>query len=94
VNLSLTLTFFSVIFWAVVLGPIGAVLAIPATLLVRAMLLELDPEAVWARWVTGDQVEPPGAAPPPDAPLDAPPGARRATPSNDDPAVDESATTA
>jgi AI-2 transport protein TqsA len=65
VRLSLTLTFFSVIFWSVVLGPIGAILAIPATLLVRAMLLELDPDAVWARWVTGDQVEPPGSAPPP-----------------------------
>jgi AI-2 transport protein TqsA len=90
VNLSLTLTFFSVIFWAVVLGPIGAVLAIPATLLVRAMLLELDPEAVWARWVTGDQVEPPGAAAPPESPPDPPP----ATPGGDAAAADESATPA
>ncbi|HYI57291.1 MAG TPA: AI-2E family transporter [Microlunatus sp.] len=89
VNLSLTLTFFSVIFWAVVLGPIGAVLAIPATLLVRAMLLELDPEAVWARWVTGDQVEPSGSAPPPEPPTDPPPAMAR-----EDAPVDESATTA
>lgn len=60
VRLSLTLTFFSVVFWSIVLGPIGAVLAIPATLLVRALLLEDDPGAFWARWVTGDQVEPSG----------------------------------
>ena len=71
------------------LGPIGAVLAIPATLLVRAMLLELDPEAVWARWITGDQVEPSGSAPPPEPPPDPPPAMAR-----EDAAVDESATTA
>lgn len=64
VRLSLTLTFFSVIFWSIVLGPIGAILAIPATLLVRALLLEIDPEAFWARWLTGDQTEPPAGAPP------------------------------
>lgn len=58
VRLSLTLTFFSVVFWSIVLGPIGAVLAIPATLLVRALLLEGDPGAFWARWLTGDQAEP------------------------------------
>ena len=58
VRLSLTLTFFSVVFWSIVLGPIGAVLAIPATLLVRALLLESDPDAFWARWLTGDQAEP------------------------------------
>lgn len=59
VRLSLTLTFFSVVVWSIVLGPIGAILAIPATLLVRALLLESDPDAFWARWLTGDQSEPP-----------------------------------
>ncbi len=58
VRLSLTLTFFSVVFWGTVLGPIGAILAIPATLLIRALLLESDPDAFWARWLTGDQTEP------------------------------------
>ena len=57
VRLSLTLTFFSVVFWSVVLGPVGALLAIPASLLVRALLLEVDPDALWARWITGDRVE-------------------------------------
>lgn len=40
VDLSLTLTFFSVVFWALVIGPIGAILCIPLTLLVRALLIE------------------------------------------------------
>ena len=71
VRLSLTLTFFSVVFWSIILGPIGAVLAIPATLLVRALLLEGDPGAFWARWLTGDQAEP-ELAPAPGQP--APPG--------------------
>ncbi|MDN5762077.1 MAG: AI-2E family transporter [Microlunatus sp.] len=58
VRLSLTLTFASVLFWGVILGPIGAVLAIPVTLFLRALLLETDPDASWARWVTGDRAEP------------------------------------
>ena len=65
VRLSLTLTFFSVVFWSIVLGPIGAVLAIPATLLVRALLLESDPDAFWARWLTGDRAEPADTTGPP-----------------------------
>ena len=58
VRLSLTLTFASVLFWALILGPVGAILAIPATLFLRALLLESDPGAIWARWMTGDRAEP------------------------------------
>lgn len=43
VALSQTLTFFSVLLWAVVLGAIGAILAIPLTLLFRAILVDSDP---------------------------------------------------
>jgi len=68
VRLSLTLTFFSVVFWAIVLGPIGAVLAIPATLLVRALLLDADPDAFWARSLTGDPADPPTALDQPEEP--------------------------
>jgi len=68
VRLSLTLTFFSVVFWALVLGPIGAVLAIPATLLVRALLLDADPDAFWARALTGDSPDPPTALDGPEGP--------------------------
>ena len=52
VSLSQTITFFSVLFWAVVIGPIGAILAIPLTLLVRLMLVDTNP---------GMSVDPPDA---------------------------------
>jgi AI-2 transport protein TqsA len=57
VALSQTLTFFAVLFWAVVLGPIGAILAIPITLLVRAVLVDSDPRARMWRPVIGDLKE-------------------------------------
>lgn len=54
VALSQTLTFFSVLFWAVVLGAIGAILAVPLTLLVRAVLVDSDPRARTWRPMLGD----------------------------------------
>lgn len=54
VGLSLTLTFFSVAFWAVVIGPIGAILSVPLSLLVRAVLLEPDPGTRSLRRLSGD----------------------------------------
>lgn len=56
VSLSLTLSFFSVIFWTFVIGPLGTILSIPLTLLVRALVLEGDPGARWLRWLSGDTV--------------------------------------
>jgi AI-2 transport protein TqsA len=50
VNLSLTLTFLSLLFWSFVIGPLGAVLAIPLTLLAKALLLDVDPAT---RWISG-----------------------------------------
>jgi AI-2 transport protein TqsA len=50
VNLSLTLTFLSLVFWTFVIGPLGAVLAIPLTLLAKALLLDVDPST---RWISG-----------------------------------------
>lgn len=55
VSLSLTLSFFSVIFWTFVIGPLGAILSIPLTLLVRALILEADPNARVLRWLSGDR---------------------------------------
>lgn len=54
VHLSLTLTFASVIFWAAVIGPLGALLAIPLTLLVRELVIGTDPDAAWSRWLTSN----------------------------------------
>jgi AI-2 transport protein TqsA len=53
VALSQTLTFFSVLFWAVVIGPIGAILAIPLTLMVRMLLVDSNPDAHWWRPAIG-----------------------------------------
>ena len=58
VSLSLTLSFMSVVFWTFVIGPLGAILAIPLTLLVRALVLEGDRRTVWLRWLSGDDVTP------------------------------------
>ncbi len=63
VDLSLTLSFFSVIFWTFVIGPLGAILSIPLTLLVRALILEGDPRSWWLRWLSGDrQARPPSGS--------------------------------
>lgn len=56
VSLSLTLSFASVLFWTFIIGPLGAILAIPLTLLVRTLILERDPGMKWLRWLSGDPV--------------------------------------
>ena len=48
VGLSPTLTFLSLVFWTFVIGPLGALLAVPLSLLTRALLIEADPRASWA----------------------------------------------
>ncbi|MFT4235147.1 MAG: AI-2E family transporter [Microbacterium sp.] len=60
VDITLTLSFVSVVFWTFVIGPLGAILAVPLTLLARALLLEGDPDSWWLRWLSGDDK----AAPP------------------------------
>ncbi|MGP4032755.1 AI-2E family transporter [Pseudarthrobacter sp. 1C304] len=55
VALSETITFASVLFWAVLLGPAGAILAVPLTLLTRTILLDSNPDVAWWRPLTGDQ---------------------------------------
>jgi AI-2 transport protein TqsA len=49
VGLSITVSFLSVFVWAVILGPLGAVLAVPLSLFVYALVLGQDPERRWAR---------------------------------------------
>lgn len=48
VGITATLTFVSLLFWAWVLGVLGALLAIPATLFFKALLIDADPGARWA----------------------------------------------
>ena len=49
VGLSITVSFLSVFVWAAILGPLGAVLAVPLSLLVYALALGQDPDRRWAR---------------------------------------------
>jgi predicted PurR-regulated permease PerM len=49
VGLSTTVTFLALVFWAWVLGPLGALLAIPMTLLSKALLVDIDPTTEWVR---------------------------------------------
>ncbi|GAA1272147.1 AI-2E family transporter [Pseudonocardia aurantiaca] len=48
VGLSVTVTFLALVFWAWLIGPLGAILAIPLTLLAKALLVDIDPQARWA----------------------------------------------
>lgn len=48
VGLSVTLTFLSLVFWSSILGALGALLAIPLTLLAKALLIDIDPASRWA----------------------------------------------
>ncbi|OLT17354.1 AI-2E family transporter [Serinicoccus sp. CUA-874] len=47
VGVTPTITFISLVVWAWVLGPVGALLALPATLLLKAVLIDADPAARW-----------------------------------------------
>ncbi|EME52998.1 AI-2E family transporter [Amycolatopsis decaplanina] len=48
VGLSTLVTVLALVFWTWLLGPLGAVLAVPATLLAKALLIDVDPRARWA----------------------------------------------
>lgn len=47
VGLATTVTFLSLTIWAWILGPLGALLAIPLTLLTKAVLIDMDPATRW-----------------------------------------------
>ena len=64
VGLSATLSFLSLIVWASILGASGAFLAIPLSLLVKALLVDVDPDQDWVKVLLssekpGDVSEPP-----------------------------------
>lgn len=47
VGVNITTSFISLLFWAWVFGPLGALIALPATQLVKSLLLDADPKARW-----------------------------------------------
>jgi predicted PurR-regulated permease PerM len=71
VGLSTSLTFLSLVFWTWILGPLGALLAVPMSLLARALLIDAHPRNAWMTpFVIGRpvEVEAPGEPPGPVAP--------------------------
>jgi AI-2 transport protein TqsA len=55
VGLATTITFLSVVFWTWVIGPIGAIMAVPLSLMVRAFLVDADPQAAWLRSLVANE---------------------------------------
>ena len=47
VGLSASMSFLSLVFWSWVLGPLGALLAIPLSLLAKGLLVDIDPRTRW-----------------------------------------------
>jgi len=70
VGLSPTITLLSLIFWAWALGAIGALLAVPFSLFVRAILIEADPSVHWVLPILSGHLakEPPDPTGLPEAP--------------------------
>jgi predicted PurR-regulated permease PerM len=59
VGLSAEMTFLSLVVWTFLLGPLGALLAVPMTLLVRALLIEPDARVAWVSPLISTTVDPP-----------------------------------
>ncbi|WP_406055602.1 AI-2E family transporter [Kribbella sp. NBC_00889] len=59
VGLTPTLTFMSLVFWTWVIGPLGALLAVPLSLLTKALLVEADPHTRWALPLISGKTDPP-----------------------------------
>lgn len=47
VGLNVTTTFLSLVFWSIVVGPLGALLAVPLTLFAKALLIDSHPRSRW-----------------------------------------------
>jgi hypothetical protein len=56
----------SLVFWAWAIGALGALLAVPLSLLARALLIEADPAARWALPLVSGRVHLRGKEPPDD----------------------------
>ena len=71
VGLNITTTFISLVFWSLIIGPLGAILAVPLTLFCKGILFDADPRTRWLPVFLGghlDDVPPPETVPPLQAP--------------------------
>ncbi|EGD53643.1 AI-2E family transporter [Gordonia neofelifaecis] len=64
VGLSTTLTFLSLVVWTWILGPLGAILAVPLTIFVKCLLIDIDPSTRWVNLLIADSVRPDASAGP------------------------------
>ena len=67
VGLNITTTFISLVFWSIIIGPLGAILAVPMTLFCKGIFFDADPKTRWLSVFLGgnpDAVVVPGAAEP------------------------------
>lgn len=55
VGMSASITFLSLVIWAWILGPLGAVLAIPLSLLAKAIFIDVDAQTRWVGALVGDR---------------------------------------
>ncbi|MGB3186314.1 MAG: AI-2E family transporter, partial [Ornithinimicrobium sp.] len=58
VGLSAEVTFLSLVVWTFLLGALGALLAVPMTLLVRAIFIDADSRASWITPLITTSVDP------------------------------------
>jgi len=73
VGLNITTTFVSLVFWAIIIGPMGAILAVPLTLFFKCILFDAYPRTLWVSIFMGGELDDdalPGDTVPP---LEAPP---------------------
>ncbi|HEX4688558.1 MAG TPA: AI-2E family transporter [Nocardioides sp.] len=55
VGFSSSITFLSMVLWSWALGPLGALLAVPISLMARAVIIDSDPATFWIRPLLGDR---------------------------------------
>ncbi len=80
VGLSATLSFLSLIVWSTILGGVGAFLAVPASLFVKALFVDVDPERRWVTPLLSSSAE----TGPPDTPPTSPPISESAVKEDDE----------
>ena len=71
VGLNISTTFASLIFWAVIIGPMGPILAVPLTLFFKCLLFDAEPRTRWLSIFLGgslDGLVPGSGVPPREAP--------------------------
>ncbi|WP_235861549.1 AI-2E family transporter [Tersicoccus phoenicis] len=66
VGITPAMSFLSLMFWYWILGWIGALVALPATLLLKALLIDADPRARWVNAFISSSPHPPDDASPAD----------------------------